>query len=402
MNLLAAIFEVNDLTSQVLSFVWASWFVWVPLVLFFMFWEIWILYIRILHVSGLAWVLLEVRVPRTQMKSPRAMEMVFNALHRTKEGNPFEKYWQGFVKQWFSFEIASAGGDVRFFVRTPAGLRRLVEAQIYAQYPDTEIIEVDDYTKALPLDMPNTEYNLWGAEFGATKEDAYPIRTYVDFNLEDMKEEMEKSDPMSSLLEFMGSIHRGEYVWAQFNIRAADDKWVKEGAKLRDKMLGRDKPAVDGIMPKAMALSTGERDLMAALERNMEKLGFDSGIRMMYIARRDVFSPVNIASITGVLKQYNTKNLNGFKPVKTVSVDWPFDMITPYKMRKEFENQKKMLRAYRERGYFYPPFSKDRKSMVLTSEELATIYHYPGMTVSTPTFARTDTKKGAPPTNLPI
>lgn len=392
----------DSFVSQALSFLWSGWFLWLPASLVFAAFELWEIYIKTLFVSNMEWVLLEVKVPRTVMKSPRAMEMIFNAVHNTREGNLFEKHWLGFVKVWLSFEIMSSGGAVRFFVRTPKWFKNLVEAQIYAHYSDVEISEADDYTKLLPLDLPNDEWRVWGAEFALTKEDAFPIRTYVDFKLEDMKEEMEKADPMSSLLEFMGSARNGEHVWMQLIIRAAGDAWVEEGVKLRDKVLGRDKPAKEGTFTKAMALSPGEREILTALERNMEKQGFDVGLRMMYMARKDIFSRVNIASITGVLKQYNTKNLNGFKPGKTTSALWPWELIASYKAWKEYKNQKTMIKAYRERGYFYPPFKSKSKPMVLTAEELATIYHYPGMTVSTPTFARSETKKGMPPPNLPM
>jgi len=320
------------------------------------------------------------------------MEAVLNTIHNTYEGSRIEKYWNGFLKAWFSFEIASIGGRIHFFIRTPKFFRNLIEAQIYSQYPEVEIIEADDYTKILPDNLPNDDWNLWGAEFGLTKEDAYPIKTYADFNLESVKEEEEKVDPMSSMMEFMGSIKEGEHIWAQFLIRASSNKWVKDGEKLKDKIL--DKTKGESGKAEATRLSPGDIDVLKALERNMSKLGFDTGIRIMYFARRDKFSPINIASIIGVMKQYNTQNLNGFKPINsTAGGFW-------LKKQREYRKQKLMINAYRRRGYFYPPFSK--KSCVLTSDELATVYHYPGMAVGAPTFERSETRKGVPPSNLPI
>jgi hypothetical protein len=43
-----------------------------------------------------------------------------------------------------------------------------------------------------------------------------------------------------------------------------------------------------------------------------------------------------------------------------------------------------------------------RTPFVLNTEELATIYHFPGRVAETPTFGRIEAKKGEPPSNLPI
>jgi len=117
----------------------------------------------------------------------------------------------------------------------------MFEAQIYAQYPSSEVRVVEDYTKSLPAVLPDKDWNLWGTEFVLTKPDAYPIRTYEDFVLEDIssKEEERKIDPLSSLFEFFGQLRPGERLWIQMLVRAADDKWKKEGEVLVAKMTGK-------------------------------------------------------------------------------------------------------------------------------------------------------------------
>ena len=39
---------------------------------------------------------------------------------------------------------------------------------------------------------------------------------------------------------------------------------------------------------------------------------------------------------------------------------------------------------------------------VLTTEELASLYHFPSSTAETPTLPRTDSKKAEAPANLPL
>jgi hypothetical protein len=59
-----------------------------------------------------------------------------------------------------------------------------------------------------------------------------------------------------------------------------------------------------------------------------------------------------------------------------------------------------MFNAYIRRSYFHPPYS--RQPAVLTSEELATIYHLPGKVAQTPTLDRIESKRSEPPANLPL
>ncbi len=379
----------NDLWRVVID----ARFLWLPVILFLVFWKLWLYYIRSRFVSKIDWTILEIKLPREIMKGPRAMEVALNVFHQTKDGNLIEKYWQGWLRPWFSLEIASIGGEIHFFVYTQRFFRNLVEAQIYAQYPDVEITEVDDYSKAAFIDGFGKEWGCWGTEFGLTEEDAYPIRTYIDYGLhETMTKEEQKTDPITSFIEFCGSIKEGEQVWFQILIRATKKDWKEEGKKLIEKLLERGKKLMEGEQPKK--LSPGETEVIKAIERDVSKYGFDTGIRGIYLARNEKFNPTNIASLVGTMKQYNAVNLNGFKLVNPTSVDYFF------KKKREAGKKTKILDAFRQRSYFYMPY--DRKAFVLNTEELATIFHFPGRVAETPTFGRIEAKKGEAPTDLPI
>jgi hypothetical protein len=371
---------------------------WMPIILVFVFWRLWIQYINARFITSLSWSLLEIKLPREILKSPRAMELFLNTLHQTKDGNLIEKYWQGFLRPWFSLEIVSVGGNIHFFICAQKFFRNLVEAQIYAQYPDVEIKETDDYSKMF-FDNKGfgKEWGCWGTEFALTAEDAYPIKTYVDYGLDDtvLKEE-QKIDPITSFLEFMGSLKDGEQAWFQILIRATKTDWKEAGKKIIEKIMeeGSDgKEKADGGK-SAAKLTPGKRIIIEAVERDVSKLGFDTGIRAMYLAKNDVFNPVNIASLVASMKQYNTLNLNGFKPTRATSVDYLF------KNRREQAMKKEMLNAYRLRSYFYIPY--EHSPFVLNTEELATIFHFPGRVAETPTFGRIEAKKSEAPANLPV
>lgn len=409
MNLFTDLFSLffKGLIVDVFKLVGSFWFLWVPLTLIFVAWEVWVIYVRSFYFSRIAWTLLEVKIPGEIEKSPRAMETVFNSIHNTRTGNLIEAFWGGFIKIWYSFEIASINGEVHFYIRTSKFFKNLVESQIYSQYPEVEIEEVDDYTLRLPRELPNNEFLVWGAEFGLAKEDCYPIKTYVDFGLDKPAEETEKTDPLSNLIEFLGSLRDGEQLWLQFVIQGATDDWKKPGEKIIEKMLGRKKfqlAAQKGEKSMPPILAPGEKDVIEAIERNISKLGFKTGIRFVYIARRDVYTAAAFSSMLGIMKQYNSLHLNGFKPAFSTSIDYFFIK------RRQAWRQRYIVDNFRKRSYFYPPygsFVNPGKTgyvppFVLNSEELATIYHFPGRTAGAPRLERIEAKKGSPPANLPI
>jgi hypothetical protein len=59
-----------------------------------------------------------------------------------------------------------------------------------------------------------------------------------------------------------------------------------------------------------------------------------------------------------------------------------------------------MLDSYKRRSYFFYPYKFT--PLILTNEELATLYHFPGEVASTPGLPRIPSKRAQAPTNLPV
>ena len=386
---------IQDLFDLTKNFLFDNWYFFLPIFLVLVFWDLWLNFIRTRFIYNLNWTVLEVKLPREITKSPRAMEIVLNMFHQTRDGNFWEKYWMGFLRSWFSLEIVGIGGEIHFFICTQSFFRNLIEAQIYAQYPEVEIVEAEDYSKMAFTEGFDTEWGCFGTEFELTAEDAYPIRTYIDYGLhETLTKEEQKNDPITSFLELLGSLKEGENIWFQILIRATKKDWKDEGKALIDKITERGKKLGEG--EQAKRLTSGESEIIKAIERDVSKLGFDVGIRMLYLARTDRFNVINIPSMIGSMKQYNAVNLNGFKPTRVTSLDYWWEL----KKWREPAMKKRIMDAYRKRSYFYMPYP--RKPFVLNTEELATIFHFPGRVAETPTFGRIEAKKGEPPAGLPI
>jgi hypothetical protein len=408
---------LEDLFSTTLDIIIDYAFLIVPIVLGIVLWKLWVAYIRTKFIIETNWTLLEVKLPREITKSPRAMEIVLNAMHNTGIGSKIDQYIKGRTVIWYSLEIASIEGSIHFFVRTPKKLRNLVESQLFAQYPEVEVVEVDDYSKFSLSETFQEEWTHWGTEFILTKSDVYPIRTYVDYGLGEMgtKEEF-KSDPITSFLEYLGSIGRDEQIWFQVMIKGdkgstwagTPKKKIKGTAeKELEKIAGiKDGDTADEKSKKMTSLTHGKQEVVKAIGKNVAKISYSVGLRAHYLAKKDNFNPVNIASLTGTIKQYNAQNLNGFRPNNTTTADYP-----PFKAYRLAKQKEKMIDLYRRRAYFYLPYEcgvfsknglKKREPMLLNTESLATIFHFPGHVAETPTFGRIEAKKREPPPNLPI
>ena len=169
----------------------------------------WVHYIRQDFISGIDFVLLEIVPPRDVLRNPKAMELFFtNALYHFSYKGGREEYWQGAVWFWYSLEIASIDGQVHFYIRTPTRLRELIETQMYAQYPQAQVKEVEDYTLAVDEISPESAWQGWGCEFKLEKSEAYPIKTYVDYGLDKDPKEEYKIDPISPVIELFGSLQK--------------------------------------------------------------------------------------------------------------------------------------------------------------------------------------------------
>lgn len=388
---------------------------WLPPVLLIVAFKLWVFYARRKSILGLKRILLEIRLPKDTYKSPLAMEIILGALHLPlREGKWYTKYVKGTQYPWFSLEMVSIEGSVRFFIWAEEEFRGLIEQQIYAQYPAAEVTEAADYTRHVPYGQEGSEWKMFGSNMKLLKGDPYPIKTYVDYGLDKDPKEEYKVDPLTPTIEFLGSLGKGEQAWIQILICATREtkksvlgifgnerSWQKEGKKLveeiQEEYKKKNKPDKEGSFPPMTAMSKGEVEKIAAIERNIGKLGFDTGIRVIYLGKGDAFNGKAIPGLMNSFKQYNSNDLNGFRPDGATSFDYPWQDYNNYRMNKKKAG---IFNSYCARGYFYPPYSK--KPLVLNTEELATIFHFPGSVAETPTFERIESQKSEPPSNLPF
>ena len=401
---------------QIFKWLYFASYFFIPAVLVFVAWELWVDYVRALFFAKTSTVVLEIKLPKEIFKSPKAMEFCIAAMHQLSgEKNWYEKYWQGKVRAHTSLEMVSIGGSIHFFIWTRKALKNVVEANLYSQYPGVEIYEVPDYT--LPYSYNPETHSMWVSEFKLDKADYFPIKTYVDYGMDKDPEEEYKIDPLTPLIEFMGSVPKSAQIWIQIIIRAhkaedpdpatgkmVDAKWAKASEKEIEKIVASTKGEKDKegklIPGTGRQLTEVEKETITALARSVSKKGFDVGIRALYFSPKDVYDPANIGGVVGGISHFNS-HLNGFKPENGSEEKWKYLIWKDRSAKARDGERQEMLDAYKRRAYFYRPY-KRKIVMVLNSEELATIYHFPGSVSSTPSFSRIESKKSQAPSNIPV
>lgn len=366
------------------------------------------------------WTLLEIQIPREIAKSPSAMELFFS--------NTFDP------KLWFSLEMVSIDGRVHFYIRTQNNIKDLVQTQIYAQYPQAKVVEIEDYVFDIPKYDKNGDWYVWGCEYSKKKDDFLPLKTYKAYGEEmraGTKEEF-KVDPITPIIELLGSLSKGQQLWIQILAKHSGKKYY---SKKKEKKVEFSEAAPEFLLEllkpytKVQKNEKGETDLdirtpktiepvVKAVSEQLGQLHFECGIRVIALSDKKIITEDQFNGLSRsaklIFRQFTLANSNELERINTTEFEdeWKDPIGTTMNKFK-----RRLLDSYRLRMFFHPPMILDLefpkwlkifaptgkpKVFVLSSEELASIFHFPGMVSETPSFKRVETKIAKPPSNLPI
>jgi len=373
------------------------------------------------------WIVLAVDIPPLYIQTPKAVEQIFAHLSGAKVSiHLLDKYWRGKRQKNFSFEIISIEGYIQFLIRTESEYRDLVEAAVYAQYPEAEITEVEDYVEMIPGSYPSDTHHMFGVEFQLADADAYPIRTYPSFEYKISKDDV-FSDPMAAILENFSRIGHGEHFWLQIIIEPAGNDWKEKGIDLVKSIIsggghghGGGFLTMLGDVPMMIAkeiltiingtefvpheheeapagkisdLTPGGKGTIEAIEEKIAKIGFKTKVRALYAARNDVFNPSRcVDGFIGSLNQFHIQSRNAIVPRMITHTHFLF-----FNHDREIKIQNKFYKAFAKRK-----LKVGGNPYILNIEELATVWHFPLPFVKTPLIQKAGAKRGEPPMNLPI
>lgn len=391
---------LNGLSQDILNLLNTFWFIfshggWAVFVLLaiYLFYLLYLDEIRTQYKKTIPWVFLEVRPPKVNAQSFYSMEQVFMQLHTLFDNWSFsEKYLEGRVIFWMSMEIISLGGKISYILKVPAKQRSLVESALYANFPSIEITEVEDYLANFDYDPENPAYDIFAAELGLTKDQAFPIRTYKEFQgLKGPEVSDIVVDPLSPLIEAFTKISPHEFYGLQFLIcPVMEGSWAEKANEVIKKLKADlEYQNIDEVT----------RQRISSIQTKLGRPGFEVKMRLMHMGTVDTFTNVK-KLLLSPLKIFSTEISNGFKPSFGHKVDYRISQTleAPY-IDYEVKKRKKLLfNGFKNRSMWAggPYF-------ILNTEELATLFHFPVSAETIhPAVESMQMKQIQPPANLPI
>lgn len=409
---------------------------WIPIfiVLVWGFGQVWLDIRKDEYKKTMKWILLAIDVPRLSEQSPKAMENVFTAISGTASTPTWKDKWvhgMHSIKSRFSFELVSEGGYIQYYIRCRDRFRDLVEASIYAQYPDAEISVVNDYVDKVPTTYPNEyDWHVWGTELKLKKLTYFPLRTWMEFEHMSVTQGGLK-DPLAVMLEQLSRFQIGEQLWIQIVLEPGNQDWKDEAeAYIKEQSGEKAKPkasVLDSLLqmllwlPSAVVEAFTQVSLLQvfgygpeevkkdekppiqnilrknqteAVAKKAQKVGLHCKIRVLYFGKTAVFKRGwRVAMIKGIFQQFAKQDVNSFVLDKKVTPqDDYFWLLWSHDRRLN-----RLVEAYKKRD-----FTMGTSSFVLNTEELASIFHFPSIDIKAPLVKKTESRRAEPPAGLPM
>ncbi len=359
-----------------------QWYIWLPIVglLAYMTWRN---YQKVDIIKEIESTLLILEIPKANDKSELAAEQMFASLHGILR-DAKELKANGGYQEHLSFEFASVGGRIQFYVWTPKALQSFVEGQIYAQYPQVQIHAAEeDY-----VSHERQHSVTYTSEITLTDTEFLPIKTFQSFEV----------DPLAGITGTLAKLEdTNEEIWIQMLVRPVKDDWhkaadawiksVKSGSLNLFAPGGAGKwfagvfealwaPPEQGKEGKPAEVSERNKTRIAEAEKKATKLGYQVKIRIAYLGESQADAKLRMQGIVGTFKQFNSTNLNGFK---SSGDSFAKEALAKYKTR-----------LFADRGY------------LMNIEEVASVFHLPHTNVETPNIVWASTKTAEPPAKLPV
>ncbi|KKR34341.1 MAG: hypothetical protein UT67_C0017G0003 [Candidatus Magasanikbacteria bacterium GW2011_GWA2_40_10] len=313
-------------------------------------------------------------------------ETLFSAIAGLKRESGFMAWLKG-RNDHVSFEIVVKDSKISFYVAVPDKIKGFVEQQIHAQYPHAEITEESDYNIFKP------QSHIVGAYLWLKHKSAFPLKTYKKLD----------SDPLIAMLNPLSKILEDEGAIIQCVARPATGKWRQQGVHMiRDIKKGEkfEYVAKRGsfgrfisgwskiIFPKkkegaeqhggqTYQITQMEEEMVKNMEEKISRGGLETTLRLVSSANSKEKAMLNLENIINAFSQYNLYRYGN--TLAAVIPRKPSALIRDY-----------IYRAMR-----------DDKYMVLSTEEMASLWHLPIPSTETPNINWLGARKAPPPSNMP-
>lgn len=360
---------------------------------------------------------LQLKVPRTDARGPLAFEQVLASLHGLLGGQTRRQ-----AEERVSFEIVKHDRFVHFYIVVPRHLRTLISSQMFSAYPDVQIDEVPDYlTKKFIKGK-----KILVSEVKLKNPEVFPIKRHSQFVDSNNKVFEDPLGPITSAISHLFS--RDDHAALQIVVKPIPKSWNSVTEKHVKKLFGggiwnwdwfadlyvkkrfahnvsgrrksflvwKSMEAAGKLFGKRKKVGQTEEDEQEGLSREekmnlrhdresvyggvydkITRLGFEINMRAIY-AHSDpdpLHAEAKIREIMGTLEQFSLPQSNALK-IKGLE-------------REKGEGFKKFVKREVKNGF------------ALSQEELATVYHLPTESVTSPAINWVESPRLEPPASMP-
>jgi hypothetical protein len=278
-------------------------------------------------------VLMEVAVPRDNEVKVDAVEQMFSSLFSIKKGG----FWQKFKsQQHISLEIVGKKEDIRFYVSCHKDNVELIEKMIAGTYSGVQVKQVDEYN------VFYKDASIAFAELSLKNPSFMPIKTYKDLPV----------DSLSAITASMAKFSDNEAAVVQIIVSPAESDWSKSGEGYVSKL------KKDESSPEKAKYKMNPQE-MEAITSKCSKVGFLTSVRMISVASSEGQAKANLSNLKSTFSQF-AGNQNSFSG-KKIRLKQMFMTDFIYRYQNLWGN-----------------------NSVLSSDELASIWHLPNKLVDTP------------------
>lgn len=293
--------------------------------------------------------------------------------------NLHSKGWNKFIygEPYLALEIAvqHVGRDIQFYMAVPRGFVDTFEKQIHGLYPDAEIEQVQDYSIFPPGGATAA------AHVSLKADSILPVKTYQKL----------ESDPLGEILATLSKIEQeGEGAAIQILFKPSHQesqrsfaqkvvRQMQEGNQLKDALArAKNPPKENPDEPqKPKVVTAFEEDAIKSIQSKASKPWFDVNFRLVVSAESEPRAKQMLDILSGALVQFSTNDQNSFSVTK-LDGRWLRSLLFNFSFRMFSEQQK----------------------ILLSSEELASVYHFP-VSANSPGVKFVKSKASPPPLNLP-
>lgn len=279
------------------------------------------------------------------------MEQLFSLFSGMKD----KGWWHSlkFGQPSVTWEMVYENDLIKFYVEVPTDMSDALVRSIHAVYPEAHVERAWEYD----IFKPNGP--AAAAHLTLQKTPLLPIRTYREMT----------TDPINSLAAVMAKIPRGEAAAIQLVMQPASKEWGKKVRKVAQEMQkGKDlkralhdankgglislpNPKYAKEHPNDVSPTPQDQEMIKEIEAKGTKTAFNVNIRLIASAQSEERAEALLQEMERTFVQYENTGLNGFNErkdnIKEASYNFSFRIFN------------------------------EKHSLILSTDELASIYHLP-------------------------